>query len=85
MREITEDEADRLAGEVKPPLLAKQEHEATESAVALKKLPGGYLLGVSCDTTGRFQLFSIARESEALSAYERHVRQMELTGTPFFE
>lgn len=85
MREISEEEADRLAGDAKPPLLAKQENDATESAVALKRFPDGYLLGISCDTTGRFQLFALSDEAAARSAYERHVRQMEVTGTPFFD
>lgn len=85
MREISEDEADRLAGAVKPALLAKREHDATESAVALKRLPDCYLLGVSCDTTGRFQLFAIDDEGEAMRAYELHARRMDETGSPFLD
>jgi hypothetical protein len=45
MREITEDEAIRLAGDAECPVLRKEESDPMEAAVCLKRFPTGYVLG----------------------------------------
>lgn len=83
MRRITEEQAWASAGPDEPPLLAKAEHDATLSAVALKRWPEWFVLGTSCDLEDRFELYAIDDEAEAWDAYRRHVELMERTGRPF--
>ncbi len=85
MRRITEQEAWRTAGDEEPPVLGKVEHDATESAVTLKRWPAGFVLGISCDLDDRFELYAIDEEAEARAQFERHVEQMQTTGRPFFD
>ena len=53
MRRISEDELGPLLGDEIPSLLAKAEQDSTESAVALKRLPGCFVPGASCEQDGR--------------------------------
>lgn len=83
MRRITEDELVPLLGSEPPPLLAKSENDSTESAVALKRLPKCYLLGISCDLDNRLEIYTIDDEKSAWHAYEAHCLRMRDTGRPF--
>lgn len=85
MREISEAEAFALAGETIPPVVAKIENEATESAVALKRFPTCFVLGISCDLQDRFQIFAFDTEADARRAFEHHAARMAASGTPFFD
>lgn len=85
MREISEEEANRLGGEAIAPVLMKVENDATESAVCLKRLPNGFLLGVSCETKGVMRLFLFEDERLAHIALQKHAIQMENTGFPFLD
>jgi hypothetical protein len=85
VREISEDEAWAMAGDAEPDLLAKVENDETESAVALKRFAGVWVLGISCDTQDRFTLYAFDTEQEAWAAYDRHAAQMQSRGTPYFE
>ncbi len=85
MIEISEEEAYRRAGDSEPPLLAKSENDVTESAVALKRFPDCFMLGISCDTQDRFQIFAFDDEQEARVAFARHEARMQESGTPFFD
>lgn len=83
MRPISEDEAWASAGPDEPPLLAKAEYDATQSAVAIKRWPDFFIVGVSGDLDERFELYACEDEAEAREAYHFHVEFMERTGRPF--
>lgn len=83
MRPISEDEAWASAGPDEPPLLAKAEYDATQSAVAIKRWADCFIVGVSCDLEERFELYACDDEVEAWEAYHFHVELMERTGRPF--
>jgi hypothetical protein len=83
MRRITEEEAWASAGTEEPPVLAKAECDATESAVTLKRWPRFFVLGISCDLDDRFELYAFDGEDEGRAAYSRHVALMDRTGRPF--
>ncbi len=83
MREINKEEADRLNGDKTPPVLIKVENDATKSAVCLKRLKKGFLLGISSDTKDRLFLFE--DERLAHTAFQKHAIQMDNTGFPFLD
>jgi hypothetical protein len=83
MRRITEDEAWTTAGPGEPPVLAKVENDAPQSAVALKRWPDCFILGISCDLDDRFKLYVCDQEAEAWDAYRASAALMERTGRPF--
>lgn len=83
MRRISEDEAWTTAGNEEPPLLAKAEWDATQSAVALKRWPDFYVLGLSCDLDDRFELYAFDDEDAARQAYDERRALMQRTGRPF--
>jgi hypothetical protein len=85
MRRISEEDAWASAGDDEPPVLAKTEWDATESAVTLKRWPNFLLLGVSCDSDDRFELYAFDEEGEGWEAYERHVARLRETGRPFMD
>lgn len=84
MKEITEEEAYKLAeGATEFPLLIKEEDEQTESAVALKKFPTGYVLGVSCDTENIFKLFFSDNLDEIMTLCNQYLAKLREQGNPF--
>ncbi len=84
MKEITEEEAYKLAeGATEFPLLIKEEDEQTESAVALKKFPTGYVLGVSCDTENIFRLFFSDNPDEIMTLCKSYLAKLREQGNPF--
>ncbi len=85
MREINEEEANRLAGEETPPVIIKVENDATQSAVCLKRLKTGFLLGISSETKGRLRMFLFEDERLAHTAFQKHAIQMDNTGFPFLD
>jgi hypothetical protein len=84
MRRITEEEAYATAGEEPPPVLAKTEHDPTESAVTLKRWPEFWVLGISCDLDDRFEIYAFDDEVEAWAEYRRQVDCLAGTGRPSF-
>ena len=86
MKEISETEAYRLAnGGTEFPLLIKKEDDVTESAVALKKFPGGYVLGVSCDSKNMFKLFFSKNIDEIMELCNAYLTVLRERGNPFEE
>jgi hypothetical protein len=83
MQQISEEEAHRLAGDADCPVLFKEENDITESAVCLKKFPGGYVLGISCDRDNVFELFFSDNYDEIARYYEDYVNTMHQNGSPF--
>lgn len=83
MRKISESDLGDLLGDELPPLVAKSENDNTESAVALKRLPSCFVLGISCDLDDRLELYAIDDEASAWNAYECHCALMDHTGRPF--
>lgn len=82
MREISEAEAYELAGESDCPVLRKEESDAMEAAVCLKRFPSGYVLGVS-DKLHDLQIWFTSDLSLAEARYSHYVRIMRDTGSPF--
>lgn len=70
-------------GEAECPVLASEENEETQSAIALKACPSGYLLGARCEPMDRYQYFSFSDIAEAKAQYEALVAVMKRSGTPF--
>lgn len=84
MKEISEEEAYHLAeGATEWPIVVKEEDERTESAVALKIFPTGYLLGVSCDTEDLFKLYFSEDFCEISELCNKHLRTLRTKGNPF--
>lgn len=83
MKEISEARAKKLAGKSRCPVVASEENEETDSAVALKKFPSCYVLGVSCDAMDRFKFYAFDDLDEARAKYDSFVDIMRRTGTPF--
>jgi hypothetical protein len=84
MKQITEEEAYRLAGNATEfPIIIKEEDERTESAVTLKKFPTGYILGVSCDSKGLFKLFFSEDFDEINQLCTTYLTVLREMGTPF--
>lgn len=84
MKEITEEEAYRLAQNgTEFPIIIKEEDDRTESAVALKKFPTGYVLGVSCDTKNMFKLFFSENFDEIMEQCNKYVKVLREKGNPF--
>jgi hypothetical protein len=82
MREISEDEAFRLAGEADCPVLRKEESDPMEAAVCLKRFPTGYVLGVS-DKVRDLQIWFTEDLASAEQRYNEFVSLMKSHGTPF--
>lgn len=84
MREITEEEAYKLAeGGTEFPIIIKEEDDKTESAVALKKFPTGFILGVSCDTENLFRLFYSENKEEITELCNKYLKILREKGNPF--
>ncbi len=66
-------------------MLAKVENDDTQSAVALKRWPDCFIVGISCDLDDRFELYACDGEAEAWDAYRAAAALMERTGRPFAE
>ncbi len=86
IKEITEKQAYKLAeGATEWPIVVKEEDEQTESAVALKIFPTGYLLGVSCDTQNMFKLYFSEDFCEISELCNTHLRKLRELGNPFLK
>lgn len=83
MREISEAEAWRLAGDSDCPVISKEENDQTESAVCLKQFPSCYVLGASSEPTDVLKLYAFDDRACADAEYVRLVEVMRQTGTPF--
>lgn len=84
MKEITEETAYKLAeNETEFPIIIKEEDDKTESAVALKKFPTGYVLGVSCDTENIFKLFFSENLDEIMQQCNKYLSILREKGNPF--
>ena len=84
IKEITKAEAFKLAkNETTFPVISKEEDEATESAVTLKKFPTGYVLGVSCDTAAVFKLFYSENFEEINQLCNHYTNILRTKGNPF--
>ena len=84
MKEITEEEASKLAeGGTEFPIIIKEEDDRTESAVALKKFPTGYVLGISCDTENIFKLFFSENLDEITKHCNKYLKTLRDRGNPF--
>jgi len=84
IKKITEEEAEQLAaGANEFPVITKEENEDSESAVCLKKLPAGYLLGVSCDTKDLFDLYYSEDYELIKDKCDFHIATMKAKGHPF--
>ena len=84
MKEITEEEASKLAeGGTEFPIIIKEEDDRTESAVALKKFPTGYVLGISCDTENIFKLFFSENLDEITEYCNKYLKTLRDRGNPF--
>ena len=82
MREIMEHEAVAMAGEAECPVLRKQESEAMEAALCLKRFPDGYVLGAS-DRAHDLKLWFTTDLAVAREHYDELARTMAATGSPF--
>ena len=82
MREISEDEALGMAGEADCPVLRKDESDAMEAAICLKRFPQGYILGVS-DKTNDLRIWFTTDLAIAEQHYDRYLSRMREHGTPF--
>ena len=82
MRKITEDGAYAMAGDTDCPVLRKEESEAMEAAVCLKRFPTGYVLGVS-DKVNDLHIWFTTDLVVAEQQYDQYTRLMRDSGTPF--
>lgn len=82
MREISEEEAVRLAGEAGCPVLRKEESDPMEAAVCLKRFPTGYVLGIS-DKVDDLQIWFTDDLAVAEQRYDEYVTLMRSHGTPY--
>lgn len=84
IREVTEEEANELSkGATEWPVIVKKEDEETESAVCLKHLPHGYLLGVSCDTKNLFKLYYSEDKNTIQERCKSYINTLNEKGNPF--
>lgn len=84
IKKVTEEEAHELTKDDHNwTIVIKEENDITESAVCLKKIKIGYLLGVSCDTTNFFELFIATDYEEILKKTHHHIALMKETNYPY--
>lgn len=73
-----------LSGDAKEfPVLIKEENDITESAVCLKKLPKGYMLGISSETKEVLELYYSTDYDSILKKCKECSEKMLKTGYPF--
>ncbi len=84
IQRISEDEAKLITkNDTTWSVIIKEENNMTESAVCLKKIAKGYLLGVSCETTNFFELFFSKNYDEIYKMCEQHIKIMKETNYPY--
>ncbi|WP_299272594.1 hypothetical protein [uncultured Psychroserpens sp.] len=84
IKKITENEAIELSGDaIEFPVISKEENDKTQSAVCLKKMPAGYLLGISSETKNKLELYYSNDYEIMQNKYDKCMKLMEETGFPF--
>lgn len=80
--EISELDAYALAGRSRCPVLGKEESLAQRAAVCLKRMPVGYVLGIS-DARHELKLWYTADLAAARKRFAALVATMQRSGSPF--
>lgn len=84
IQKVSEEQVLELSGNTMEfPVIIKQENCKTQSAVCLKKMPKGYLLGLSSETEKRLDLFYSENYAAILHMCHTHIKKMMDKDLPF--
>ncbi len=84
IKKVSIEEVVELSANTKEfPVLFKEENDTTKSAVCLKKMPEGYLLGISSETKKVLELYYSNHYSSILDKCKKCSEKMLKTGFPF--
>ncbi|WP_298753987.1 hypothetical protein [uncultured Psychroserpens sp.] len=84
IKRITEKEVIELSGDaIEFPVIIKKENDKTQSAVCLKKMPIGYLLGISSEIKNKLELYYSNDCNAIHNKCNECIELMLKTGFPF--